>query len=126
MHLEPSTIDLETEARRTAWPRDKRRETEYKLPDDKFTCVKEVEIDVTTKKRRIYAMSDLHLGGSWAEGMNEKLELYLNSIIEIAQEKLSPKTALPHAEEPGHLAMLRGSVYSIPFLMVILFMKALC
>lgn len=41
-----------------------------------------------TSKRLIVALSDLHLGGHWAEGMDEKLRNYLDMLITTATEKV--------------------------------------
>ncbi|XP_067933360.1 uncharacterized protein [Watersipora subatra] len=81
-------IDVST--RKTNWPQKRRKDFNYTLPNDSFCSVLEDEIDVReVEKRKVIALSDLHLGGSWAKGMDWKLEKYLNGILETAKTEVA-------------------------------------
>lgn len=76
--------------RRTKWRRGRPRDFDYSVPSDKFTTAHVEELDVCgSKKRLIYAMSDLHLGGNWSNGMEGKLETYLNNLLEKAEDEVA-------------------------------------
>jgi len=84
---EEDEIDIDT--RSTTWVRRRSKEFEYALPNDKYSKVTQEVLHLeNTKKRKIVAMSDLHLGGSWSEGMDWKLEKYLDNLIQIAKEEV--------------------------------------
>lgn len=71
------------------WNLKRQNEFQYTLPADKFSEVKEYTLDVSdSKKRLIYAMSDLHIGGHWSDGMSSKLNTYLQSIMAKAKDEV--------------------------------------
>mgnify|MGYP001800602629 FL=1 len=86
---ESSTDDIDILNRKTKWQRKRKREFDYTATSDKYSTITEHSIDVRgTEKREVITISDLHLGGAWADGMDGKLELYLNTILERAREKV--------------------------------------
>lgn len=90
------TLDLK--ARKTVWQFDRANEFQYQLPNDKYTRVTEHRIDVLdTRKRLIYALSDLHIGGNWSDGMDSKLRSYFERMMVIAKDQVSiiAKIGLP-------------------------------
>ena len=88
-----SLEDLNVAEESMKWSAKRNHNFSYKVPDDHFTTPIEVEMDVSnTKKRLIYAISDLHLGGSWAMGMEDKLGAYLDDLIGKSRDQVSVKT----------------------------------
>lgn len=90
--VQPSTeelADLNLEGRTCVWRLGHKYEFDYKLPYDNNGEAKEYTIDVfNSKKRLIYALGDLHIGGTWSNGMESKLEAYLNKIMAKANDEV--------------------------------------
>lgn len=73
---------------KTTWKLHRHNEFDYQLPTDSYCFVTEHTIHVpeSEQQRLIYVLSDLHLGGAWSTGMDEKLSNYLQYLLGKAQE----------------------------------------
>lgn len=86
----PSLDEIDVSTRETTWYKKRKRDFEYVLPADQYSTVLEERVDVRgSDKRKIIALSDLHLGGSWATGMDWKLNKYMETLIETAKEEVN-------------------------------------
>ena len=87
-HVE-SEEEIEISTDKIKWPCKRKRDFDYVLPNDKYSSIHEDKLDVRGKeKRKIIALSDLHLGGAWSNGMDWKLEQYLDKVIATAKEEV--------------------------------------
>lgn len=94
MHITVSHIESDEEidvSNRTAtWSCKRKKDFDYALPVEKYSTIYEEKLDVRgTAKRKVIALSDLHLGGSWSNGMDWKLDQYLDGVIETAKVEVS-------------------------------------
>lgn len=86
---------VDAKQNKTTWGRSRRHEISYTPADDVYSTISTHKIDVSGKtKRMVVALSDLHLGGSWAKGMDGKLEAFMESLITTASEQVGTVNSL--------------------------------